>query len=107
MIKLLRLSSSIFFIFLVFFYSEIAAQDLYSAGVLEYQKKNFKAAAEAFEKFIELNPNEATAYQYLINSYINMQEFNKAIDVIEKNKLRFRDSKEMTVLLGKLYMNSQ
>lgn len=107
MIKLLRLSSFILFISLAFLFSEINAQDLYATGVLEYQNKNFKAAAESFEKFIAQNPNEATAYQYLINSYINLKEFNKAIDVIEKNKLRFSNSKEMTVLLGKLYMNAQ
>ncbi|NOX17909.1 MAG: tetratricopeptide repeat protein [Chlorobi bacterium] len=107
MTRLLRQGSLIIFILLAVAYSELKAQDLYSTGVLEYQNKNFKAAAETFEKFIAQNPNEASAYQYLINSYINLKEFDKAIDVIEKNKLRFLNNKDMTILLGKLYMNSR
>ncbi len=104
MIKPLRLNRFFFVLLLVVAYPKISAQDLYTTGVLEFQDKNFKAAAETFEKVIVQNPNILEAYQYLINSYINLNEFDKAIKVIEENKLRFTNQKDITVLLGKLYL---
>ena len=107
MTKPLRLSRLFLLILLAVAYPEINAQDLYTTGVLEFQDKDFKAAAKTFEKFIANNPNKLEAYQYLINSYINLEEYNKAIDIIEKNKFRFLNNKEITVLLGKLYLKEQ
>lgn len=107
MTKPLHLNRLLLLILLAVAYPEINAQDLYTKGVLEFQNKNFKTAAETFEKFIVTNPNVIEAYQYLINSYINLEEFNKAITVIEKNRLRFLNNKEITILLGKLYLKEQ
>ncbi|MCF6271137.1 MAG: tetratricopeptide repeat protein [Melioribacteraceae bacterium] len=107
MIKQLLRNNSILIILLLFSFSKMDAQDLYTAGVMEFQNNNYEAAIESFEKYILFQPNDLSAYQYLINSYIALEKYDKAITILEENRFKFPDNKDMPLLLGKLYLNKQ
>lgn len=53
-------------------------QEQYDLGVRYLSEGNYEEAIIAFTAAIEIDPKRYEAYEYLINSYINMQEFSNA-----------------------------
>lgn len=68
---------------------------IYYIGVTNSLANNFEEAEQAFNKIIQLLPNNRNAYQNLIKLYEQQREFGKAIATMEKMiKTEFPKSKE-------------
>ncbi len=97
-------NSLLLFILLTTF---LNAQDLFTSGVLEYNNRNYTKAAEIFESVISVNPFDVAPYSYLVNCYIELEDNQKAIQVVEKATLQFPQNVNLQTTLGKLYVNDQ
>ena len=100
------LQNKIVIVLLILSANLLVAQDLYTNGVVEYNNKNYSNAAKAFEQFIATNQFNATPYEYLVNCYIELNENDKAIELLKKTSKQFPKNTNLKITLGKLYVNS-
>ncbi len=101
----MQLNKIIFFVFFITVYS--FGQSAYQNAVTDFENGNYKSAAIAFEKYFEENPSDAVAFQYLVNCYLQLKEYQKAIPVIEKGMKDFPINNDLKLVLAKLYLNER
>ncbi len=99
------LRNNLIVLLLILSANTLVAQDVFTNGVIEYNNKNYKDAAKAFEQFISTNPFEVAPYEYLVNCYIELSENDKAIELIKKTNKKFPTNTNLKKTLGKLYVN--
>jgi len=72
----------------VLFASSASAQQVVSAfydeGIFAYEDGNYQAAATAFQKVLDSNPEDPTANHFLGKTYVMMEQYEKAGKYIEK-----------------------
>jgi len=68
----------------------LKADEYYKSGETFFKNKEFKKAAESFEKAIEINPKETPYYENAALSYLQLSEYDKVFEytdvVISRNK---------------------
>lgn len=99
------LQNSLVIIISILSVNTLAAQDLFTNGVIEYNNKNYKEAADKFEQFVNVNPFEVAPYEHLVNCYIELGNNQKAIQLLEESRTRFPKNTNLIKTLGKLYVN--
>jgi len=57
---------------------------LYKQGVKYGRAGLFRQAAETFERALKLNPDYADAYASLGHAYVDLEQWDKAVDILEK-----------------------
>jgi len=81
-----------------------------NTGMELYSKKDYKEAAKAFQRAIELSPQSdysADACNYLSMSYLQLKDEDKAIEAYEKWVQLNPEDDEPRVKLGKLYYDQE
>ena len=63
-----------------------------------YVKRNFEDAAWEYKKVTELAPGDIDSYVNLALAYIELKEFNEAVDVLENAKEQTSDPKVLNTL---------
>lgn len=95
------------FIVLIFIASINYAQVELKSALHDFENGNYKQAAESLEIYYRSNPNDMVAFQYLINSYLQLNEFDKALPLIEKGVRENPGNQELKLILAKVYFNKQ
>ncbi len=67
-------------------------QAYYVLGTIAYDQKNFKRAAECFEKTILLSPELEQAYYDLAGTQINLNQPNRALTLLDKARAKFKET---------------
>lgn len=101
----LQLNKIIIFVFLLTAYS--FGQSAYQNAISDFESGNYKSAALGFEKYFEENPSDVVAFQYLVNSYLQLKEYQKAIPIIENGIKEFPINNDLKLILAKLYLNER
>lgn len=75
-------------------------------GIDQYLNKDYEAAAQSFAAAISLSPNSAynvESSKYLVQSYLKLDETEKAIDVYRDAIQRNPDRDDLRTALGQIY----
>jgi tetratricopeptide (TPR) repeat protein len=89
---------------------ESLSNNALSAGMESYSKKDYKEAAKAFQRAIDLAPQSdysADACNYLSMSYLQLKDEDKAIEAYEKWIQLNPEDDAPRVKLGKLYYDQE
>jgi tetratricopeptide (TPR) repeat protein len=73
---------------------------------LATENKKFQPAVQAYEKVIKLDADNMMAYLGLGDVYQRMNQFAKAIDILQKARAQWPDSFMPLVSLGKAYLKN-
>ncbi len=85
---------------------ESLANTALSSGIDLYQKKDYEGAAAAFHKSVNLVPTSsysADASKYLAQTYLKLNETEKAIQAYQSAITHHRDRDDLNTALGNLY----
>ena len=75
------------------------------AGYARSQLQQHKAAAEAYEQVLRLEPDNPAGWQLLAQSYRAAGDSNRAVNVLENALLALRDSALTHYMLGESYVD--
>jgi tetratricopeptide (TPR) repeat protein len=79
-------------------------------GIDQYQNENYAEAAVAFEAAIGIAPNSelgTQTAQYLVQTYLQLEKTDKAIETYQNAILRNPDDDELRTALGQLYYSEE
>ncbi len=82
------------------------ANQFLQTGIDHYLTKSYAQAAKSFEAAVSLAPNSAynvESSQYLVQSYLQLEETDKAIETYRAAIQRNPDRDDLNAALGKLY----
>ena len=85
---------------------ETLSNQFLQTGIDHYQNKNYTEAAKSFKASISLSPNSsynADTAKYLVQTYLNLEETDKAIDTYKASIERNPDRDDLRTALGQLY----
>ncbi|MBC2710273.1 MAG: tetratricopeptide repeat protein [Desulfosarcina sp.] len=85
---------------------ETLANQFLQTGIDQYLNKDYTEAAKSFEAAVSLAPNSAynvDSAKYLVQSYLKLEEKDKAIDTYKAAIQRNPDRDDLRTSLGQLY----
>lgn len=93
----------IIFIYFILTVSTIHAQNGFNTGVERFNSGDYKSAIKYFEEHLKIDKSNIAAYEYLAQSYLEINDYNKASSTIENALLSFPDNHNFLLILTKLH----
>ena len=89
----------------LFFTGSILGQVVLQDAMRAFQNGNYSESAILLEGYCNDFPYDISAFQYLVNSYLQMKDNEKAISLLEDGVEKFANNDELKLVLAKLYLN--
>jgi len=80
-----------------------ASQVYEMSGFLAYKAKDVKGAVENYRRAISLDPNSQTAYESLVNIFVDDKKFEDALEIIKSTQKKFPGNARLYYMAGIIY----